>query len=227
MLSQYLNNWQLFTISFGLMLLVSFVMMRQSRNFYTFYVTKRKFSIMELEIPATYAGLVRIIKGLSLLPEPEKKKSTGSLKGQLWLDFLFMPLAYGSIFLLCWRVSAKFQSPFGQDVFFAFAVLQIIPWVCDIIENIYLLGKIKEGNNIDDSKEALKKKENQHKAYLVMEAVKWGTALTATICAISAISYFWLTGGYSATSLKYAVVTLAEIGVFAFIAKRFGTKKNA
>jgi len=167
MFSQYLNNWQLFTISFGLMLLVSFIMLRQSRNFYTFYVTERKFSIMELEIPATYAGLIRIIKGLSMLPEPEKKKSTGSLKGQLWLDFLFMPLAYGSIFLLCWRVSAKFQSPFGQNVFFAFAVLQIIPWVCDIIENIYLLGKIKQGSNIDDSKEALKKKEKPERIFFL------------------------------------------------------------
>jgi hypothetical protein len=30
-----------------------------------------------------------------------------------------------------------------------------------------------------------------------MEAIKWGTALTATVCALSAICYFWLTGGYS------------------------------
>jgi hypothetical protein len=210
MLSQYLNNWQLFTISFGLMLLVSFVMMRQSRSFSTFYVTKRKFSIMELEIPATYAGLVRIIKGLFLLPEVDRKKSIGALKGQLWLDFLFMPLAYGSIFLLCWRVSLKFQSVFGHYIFFAFAVLQVVPWICDIIENVYLLGKIKQGVNIDDSKEALEKKSNLHKAYLVMEAIKWGTALTATVVRVSAICYFWLTGGYTATSLKYAVITLQK-----------------
>ena len=208
------------------MLLVSFIMMRQSRNFYTFYVTKRKFSIMELEIPATYAGLIRIIKGLFLLPEPESKRSIGALRGQLWLDFLFMPFAYGSIFLLCWRVSVKFQSAFGSNVFLVLAVLQVIPWICDIIENLYLLGKIKQGSNIDDSKEAIDKKANLHKAYLVMEAIKWGTALTATVCALSAICYFWLTGGYSATSLKYAVITLAEIAAFGFLAIRFGSTKE-
>jgi len=226
MLSPYLNNWQLFTIFFGLMLLVSFIMMRQSRHFSTFYVTKRKFSIMELETPATYAGMIRIIKGLFLLPEIDRKKSIDALKGQLWLDFLFMPLAYGSIFLLCWRVSAKFQSAFGHYVFFVFAVLQVVPWICDIIENIYLLGKIKQGVNIDDSKEALEKKANLHKAYLIMEAVKWGTALTATVCAVSAICYFWLTGGYTATSLKYAVIALVETAAFIFISKRFGNGKN-
>ena len=226
MLSQYLNNWLLFTLSFGLMLLVSFIMMRQSRNFSTFYVTKRKFSIMELEIPATYAGLVRIIKGLFLLPEPDRKKSIAALKGQLWLDFLFMPLAYGSIFLLCWRVSAKFQSAFGHYGFFAFAALQVVPWICDIIENVYLLGKIKQGVNIDDSKETLEKKANIHKAYLVMEAIKWGTALTATVCAVSVICYFWLTGGYSVTSLKYLGVAIVEIGIFAFLAMRFESKEK-
>src|SRR6478735_2193254 len=105
MLSPYLNNWQLFSVFFGLLLLVSFIMMLQSRNFYTFHVTKRRFSIMELEIPATYAELVKIIKGLFKLPEYESKKSVGALKGQLLIDFLFMPLAYGSIFLICWRVS--------------------------------------------------------------------------------------------------------------------------
>jgi hypothetical protein len=38
------------------------------------------------------------------------------------------------------------------------AVLQVIPWICDIIENLYLLGKIKQGRNIDDSKDAIREK---------------------------------------------------------------------
>lgn len=229
MLLPYLNTWQLFSVLFGLLLLVSFIMTLQSRNFYTFHVTKRRFSIIELEIPATYAELVKIIKGLFELPEPESKKSVGALRGQLWIDFLFMPLAYGSIFLICWRVSVKLQSRIhiGQYVFLVFAILQIIPWICDIIENIYLLKKIKEGINIKDTKEALAEKENTHKAYLVLEAFKWGISLTATTCAISAICYFWLTGDYSGTSFKYILIVLAEIIVFAFIVKRFGGKKQA
>jgi hypothetical protein len=49
----------------------------------------------------------------------------------------------------------KFQSAFGHYVFFAFAALQIIPWICDIIENIYLLEKMKQGSKIHDSKAIL------------------------------------------------------------------------
>ena len=219
MLLQYLNNWQLLSISFGLMLLVSFKMMLQSRNFYTYHVTKRKFSMMELEIPATPLELVKIIKGLFELPEDEKKKSVSALKGQLWIDFIYMPLAYGSIFLICWRVSAKLETHIGYYVFLGFAVAQIIPWLCDIIENIYLLQKIKEGINVKPTGD------KQHKAYLIMEGFKWGISLTATICAISAICYFWLAGDYSVASFKYMLIIIAEVIVFALLVKYIAGKK--
>jgi hypothetical protein len=179
---------------------------------------------MELEIPASATGLARIIKGLFELPEDESKKSIAALKGQLMLDFLFMPFAYGSIFLLCWRVSTKLQSSqvhIGYYVFFAFAVLQIIPWICDIVENLYLLQKIKQGVNVQASTDT------QHKAYLVMEAFKWGLSLTAAVCSISVICYFWLTGDYSITSFKYLLIILVEIIAFIIIAKQFQNKKSA
>lgn len=220
---QYFNNWELFSISFGIVLVISFIMLLQSRNFYTFYVTKRRFSIMELEIPATATELARIIKGLFDLPEDESKKSIAALKGQLKLDFLFMPFTYGSIFLLCLRVSEKLQSGIhlGYYVFFAFAILQIIPWVCDIIENIYLLKKIRQGNDVKASTD------KQHKAYLIMEAFKWGLSLTATVCSISAICYFWLSGNYSVTSFKYLLIILVEIIAFIVVTKKFGSKKSS
>jgi hypothetical protein len=178
---------------------------------------------MELEMPATATELFRIIKGLFELPEDESKRSIAALKGQLRIDFLFMPLAYGSIFLLCWRVSEKLQPSaihIGYYVFFALAVLQIVPWICGVTENIYLLQKIRQGASVQPSTD------EQHKAYLVIEIFKWGLSLTATVCAISAICYFWLTGGYSVTSFKYLLIILVEIIVFIFIAKRFGNKKS-
>lgn len=209
------------------MLLVSFIMALQSRHFYTFHLTKRKFSIMELETPATYAELVKVIKGLYALPAAESKKSISALRGQLWTDFLFMPLAYGSIFLICLQVSLKFGTGFWHCIFFILAVIQLIPWICDIIENIYLLKKIKKGPHINDSKEALLAKSKPHKIYLVMEGFKWGIALASAVAAISAVCFFWLTGNYNVSSLKFLLITLAEIAVFLILVKIFTKKKTA
>src|SRR3954463_7106466 len=102
---EYLNNWLLFTVAFTLLLIVSLIMQKQSDNFYTQDVIVRKFSIMELEMPATSRELYNLVSGLFRLPPDESRRSLRALRGQLWLDFLFMPLAYGSIFLLCWRVA--------------------------------------------------------------------------------------------------------------------------
>ena len=176
---------------------------------------------MELEIPATPLELVKIIKGLFELPEDEKTKSVNALKSQLLIDFIFMPLAYGSIFLVCWRVSAKLETYIGYYVFLVFAVAQIIPWLCDIIENIYLLQKLKEGINVKPTGD------KQHKAYLIMEGFKWGISLTATVCAISAICYFWLTGDYSSISFKYMLIILAEILVFVLATRYINKLKPA
>ncbi len=136
-------SWSLFCIAFGLMLLLTFIMNLQSANFYTNDSVIKKFSIMDLELPATATELVNLIKGLYKLPQPQSKKALSSLKGQLYIDFIFMPFAYGSIFLLSMMVSSKMQTPYGKNLFLIFAWLQIIPWLCDIIENIYLLNKIK------------------------------------------------------------------------------------
>ncbi len=212
MLFTYFDNWLVFAIVFGLLLIVSFVMMKQSLNFYTKDVVVRKFSIMELEVPATAKELVNCIKGIYLLPPAQAAKSISALKAQLRIDFLFMPLAYGSVFLLCWKVAHKMQFQFGHYVFLALAFLQLVPWVCDIIENLYLLKKISPEPKETDAK--------THKNYLRMEAAKWGIALTAVVCALSAVCYFWLTGNFSSHSFWFLLIGLGELIIFA-LAKRF------
>lgn len=217
----YFDNWLLFCVLFGLLLIVTFIMMRQSENFYTKDPIVRKFSIMEVEVPATYKELTNIIKGLYSLPQEESQKSLNSLKGQLLLDFIFMPLAYGSIFFLCFRVAHKMQLSAGRLVFIVLAFLQVLPLICDIIENIYLLGKIKslrQENDVRDLNQS-KIQEKKHKRYLWMEAAKWGISLTATVCAISAICYFWLTGNYTSSSLYFMLIVLAEAFLFWLLAK--------
>lgn len=199
-------NWFLFCITFGLMLLLAFIMNVQSRHFFTKDVVVRKFSIMDLELAATAVELVNLIKGLYELPPEQSKKTVNALKGQLYADFLFMPFAYGSVFILCIKVAEKIQISLARNVFLVLACLQVISWLCDIIENIYLLGKIRPNPVMSDV--------STHKAYLRMEAVKWGIVLTAAVCSMSAICYFWLAGHYSSHSLRYIFIILGEIILF-------------
>ena len=209
-------DWIYFCIFFGAMLLISFIMSLQSTNFYTVDVVVRKFSILDLEFPASALEIVIFIKGIFKLPADLAKKTLNALRGQLYLDFLFMPAAYGSIFILCMKVSMKMTS-FGHGVFAILAWLQCIAWLCDIIENIYLLNKIQPQPVI--SKPAV------HKAYQILEICKWGIALTAAVCSMAAIFYFWLVGWYSLHSINYLLIIAVEIIIF-FILKKVTAKSE-
>lgn len=216
MFTHIISSWPLFCIAFGAMLFLTFIMSLQSVHFYTNDVILRKFSIMELELPSTPTELVNCIKGLYKLPDTQSKKAVKALRGQLYIDFLFMPFAYGSIVLLCMQVSHKMNLTFGINVFMIFAFLQLVAWLCDIIENIYLLRKIRP--DVVESTTVV------HKAYLCMECIKWGIALISTICAVAAIFYCWLTGRYSVNSLNYLLIFTGEIVLFAAATKFFFKK---
>lgn len=213
-----LNNWLLFSVFFGGMLLVTIFMSLQSRHFYTKDVIVRKFSITELELPATAQELVNLIAGIYLLKEDQKVKTLSALKGQLYLDFLFMVFAYGSIFFMCCRVAQKMDTA-GHGFFMFLAWLQPLAWACDIIENIYLLQKIKPQPVLTGKK--------QHRNYLIMEGLKWGSALLASVCGISAVCYFWISGLYSRASLQYFGIVILEIALFLFILYVLKKKQTA
>src|SRR5664279_3161412 len=98
----YMNiGWMYFCIFFGAMLLISFIMSRQSENMYTLHVVIKKLTMIDLEFPASALELSNLVKGIFLLPAKLSKKSLAALKGQLYIDFFFMPAAYGSVFILC------------------------------------------------------------------------------------------------------------------------------
>lgn len=213
MLLPVIYSWSLFCVAFGGMLCCALVMGRQSLHFYTWDVVVQKFSIMDLEFPSTPKELVTLIKGLYKLPADQSKQSLRALKGNLYVDFLFMPFAYGSIFLLCMQVAGKMELPIGRGTFVVLAWLQGIAWLCDIIENSYLLQKIKP--------EPVASTPAVHKAYVWLEVVKWGIALIGTISAIGCICYFWLAGAYVVASLHYLLIVVGEIAVFIFASKLF------
>ena len=92
-------GWIWFCIAFSVMLTTVFIMNLQSRKFYTQDIVLRKFSIIDLEFPASAQELVNIIKGIYALPGGQSQRTLRSLRGQLYVDFLFMPAAYIGIFI--------------------------------------------------------------------------------------------------------------------------------
>jgi hypothetical protein len=203
-------NWSLFCIAFGITLLISFIMGIQGRSFYMMHLVIRKFSIIDFEFPASAQELASVIKDIFSLPTALTKKTLRALKSQLYLDFLLMPAIFGSIFILSMKVSGKMLY-FGHGLFATLAWLQCIAWLCDVIENVYLLNKIRP--------EPVVSSPAVHKAYGILEIIKWGVPLLTTVCSFAAIFYYWLTGSYSDSSLYFLLITVIELIVF------FGLKK--
>ena len=203
-------SWAHFSIAFGAVLILTFIMGLQSRNFYTNHVVVRKFSILDLQFPASALELVNYIKGIFSLPANLTRKVLKNLRGQIYLDFLFMIAAYGTVFILCMKVSMKMSS-FGQGLFAVLAWMQILPFLFDVIENIYLLKKIK--SNPPVSSPAM------HKLMQILAFSKWIIALTAAVCSVAAMSYFWLVGRFSYNSLEYLVLIISELALYIIIKK--------
>jgi hypothetical protein len=207
------DTWFWFVTAFGVLLTASIIMSIQSRYFYTMDVVVRKFSMMDLELASTPQELTNIINGIYLLPTngkstPRPEKVARSLREQIVIDFiLFMPAAYGSIFLLCMKVASVYEDGhIGQIAFSIFAWLQVVAFILDAIENIYLLQKIKP-----QTKPSSK---STHKAYQLLEVFKWGIALVAAVCVFSQLLYFWVSGLYSEDTLPYVLIMTIEIGAF-------------
>lgn len=211
------SSWPLVCIFFGIMLFLVLLKRWQSTFLYTKDVVVRKFSILDMEIAATQIELVNIIKGLYQLPDQKRQPSISALKTQLYVNFIFMPFVYGFIALLCLQVSRKMSLAAGTNIFVIFAFLQFVSWLFDIIENIYLLGKIKPSVSVSSPK--------IHKVYLIMESIKWGIALISAICAVAALFYFWLSGNFGAGVLKYLLTFIVEILVFFLLSKLIFRKK--
>ena len=209
------NGWMLICVTTGLFLFLGLILRLQSRQFCTLDVVVRRFSIMDLEFPASPRELTNIINGIYQLPSNRSEKTLRFVKAHLYTDFLFMPFAYGSIFIACIKVSEKMYS-FGHIVFVALAWLQILAWLLDVVENIYLLNKLKPT--------AIPSQESVHKAYQTLQVVKWGIALTGAICSLSALLYYWLIGNYATNSLTYLVILVIEVAAVFVAAKLI--KKN-
>ncbi|MEJ7739335.1 MAG: hypothetical protein WKF97_18060 [Chitinophagaceae bacterium] len=229
------DTWLWFCIAFGVTLFTTLIMSLQSRFFYTVDVVVRRFTIMDLEFAANEKELENILVGINKLVAfkagivtVDKEKVSRALKGQIIVDFLlFMPAAYGGIFLLCMKVASQ-MGQFGQLTFSMLAWAQILAFLLDAVENVYLLHAI--GN--------AKKKEQQpglqtsalfaYPTFRLIEALKWGIALTGAVSGLSVIFHSWVSGHYSSRTYPYIWIFAGEfllfVGISWILSKR---RKNA
>jgi|GEM_PF-746724 len=201
-----IDIWTWFCISFGVMLLATLIMTEQGRKFRTNDGTTRKFGILDLEFAANPKEIVTLIEGIYKLPAVDARRVVAALKGQLRVDFIYMPATYGAIFLLCMETSAKLSSQVGKDAFLWAAWAQALCWLCDIGENIYLLNKI--GPKVDPPSKT------GFLIYVINEWIKWGIASLGAIGSLACMLYFWLSGEFSTHSLVYLIIVVVELIIF-------------
>jgi len=166
---------------------VSYIMSKQA-NLFVSGRTGKKFSIFDLEFPASRSSLQSLIQSIDLLPNPslfpEPANVKKAIRSQLWLDFIFMPAAYGGIFLLCMAASYCVRNAL-QNFFIIFAWMQMIAWLFDILENILLFRQIKKPVVMGTT---------AFKLYQIMELLKWSIASLGLFLSIFALCYCWLMG---------------------------------
>ena len=200
--------WLYFCICIAITLLSTWLMARQGNSFYTLDPLRRKFSMLEMEFPAKEKDFTELINGIYMLPD-ESKKIVRALKIQLLLDyFLFIPATYGAIFIMCMEISRILDNPISY-LFIGLAWSQCLCFLLDYIENTFFWCIINRPEHLKDRENLF------FKMIQVLELMKWGFALIAGIGGLSAIVFFWLSGHYRHSSLKF--VLLFGIEIFAFL----------
>jgi len=125
-----------------------------------------KFTIIGLELTNTRREVMSILSGMD-----DHVKTI--LRYHLSFDFVFMAGVYPGIAALCMMARDKLAGAGIRKILFAFALLQIVAWGCDIFENYYLLKWIK--NPVIG---------NEFSLYHFIVAAKWIIALAGALLAI-------------------------------------------
>ena len=202
------NFWWLFLCCFTLASITWRLMAKLQKQFYTMGRVRQRFNIFDLQFTATPEELPKLLEGIDRLPnKTETKTSKDALRTQLYIDFLFMVGFYPLIFLLCLKTSVKMEY-LGRQIFMLLACLQAIPFLCDILENCYLLTMLNKSKIPSIL---------MHRFYQATVVTKWSIASLGIASAISALLYFWITGNYETSSLKFLLIGfIILIAVMAF-----------
>jgi hypothetical protein len=201
------HHWQWYCILTGLSFLTTLWMLYYQKSFFTRDGVTRVFTIRDLEFPSSGNDLADILNGIYKLPQSGNIIS--ALRKNLFVDFLFMPATYISLFILCMAVSHKMNSQFGRMGFQIFAWLQFLAWLLDIFENVYLLRKTKPNVEAPSKSSFL--------VYSFAVHIKWAIALVGGICSMMVLLYFWIEGKFDKGNLHYLLIIIAEIVGFVLL----------
>lgn len=205
-------NWMSFCIATAFVLLFAYIMQILSRSFVTRDVLEKRFGILDLQFASSGLEINNLLNGITKLEHPQAKKVFHALRMHLYVDFLFMPAAYGTLFIACMQVARK-MPPSGEIFFYILAWLQAAAWISDIIENVMLLKKIRQ----HEDQSPLVSGGGFFPVFQKLQFIKWGAALLALVCILSSLMYFWVSGFYSPSSLKYILIFAGEILIFVIL----------
>lgn len=166
-------------------------------KFKTVVRIERSFSILDLEFAGTSKELTLILKGIKRLSDPlDTKRCMQALKWQLYIDFLFMLTLYPLIAMMCIKVAMK-MSNWGDNLYFYLAAAQLLPFIFDIAENVYLLKKINT---------PILSKTRVYNIYKNVVLAKWLVALAGFICSAFGLLYFWVAGRFQPSTIRVPVI---------------------
>lgn len=205
------NLWFYFAICFTVFLFTTYIMARVAKHFCMNKAGANvPFSIMDLELPLSERELVNII-----LTMPDNARR--AVKHHLNVDYLFMAAVYPGIALLC-GIAANKMDHIGKWFFWLLAALQVVPWLFDVLENIYLAGKLRNPVVNEQNPKAFT-------SFIWRVQVKFIIALAGAICAVFALLYYWLTADFNPDTPWYLLVMLVELIIFIVVMNISGKKK--
>lgn len=204
-----LQNWWLLFIAALVIFLVTGVWLNKLAQKFFIEPGGIKFNIMDLELPASETSFYNLIGAMN-----EKVKT--AVRRHLWVDFLFMAGAYPGIALLCLKASAKMEYA-GKWIFLALAVLQIISWLFDILENRFLLRRVNKPVTLLPP--PIEEGSKSFRSYQFVVKTKFVIALTAAVCSLFGLLYFWIVGNFSKEALPWLGVVVLLVLVATFVNK--------
>lgn len=206
------QNWWMLFLACLFIFLSTGIWMQRIANGFIILPANLKFSMFELELPASESSLRKLI-----LQMDDKVK--GSVRRQLLVDYIFMLGCYVGIALLCYKTSMKMVAV-GKYIFLGLAALQVISWICDIVENIYLFDQLK-----NTSTELSEKSSSGYRFFQFLVKTKFILAFVGAICSLFGLLYFWIIGDYSEKSLPWLAAMFLLILLSGFVGKALKPKK--
>ncbi|MBK7477394.1 MAG: hypothetical protein IPI11_15860 [Haliscomenobacter sp.] len=208
-----------FCIALGAVLLLTLLLEHLETRFVKNKAQREQpFTMLDLEFPADRQDLERVLWDIARLGAARALRVRRAIRTHLFLDYLFMPFAYGAIFFLSMLVAGKFPAgSAGQTGFALLAWAQLIAWACDIAENAVLWRQVRQ-----DPQPMSKLVFN---SFVTLVWGKWGIALAGVALGLSMAAYFWLKGAYAPATLPYFGIVGIEFLAF-FIVRALGKRRR-